>query len=126
MIRRPPRSTRTDTPFPYTTLVRSSNGRGAPDGPPTGPFRLARGPTARGKRREPAGAAPRPVRAMVADFGLETLANRKGDRRNKQEEEDESEDAEGPPSRIERRDVVHRRAVSEPQDRKSTRLNSSH
>src|SRR3546814_20278310 len=24
MIRRPPRSTRTDTPFPYTTLVRSS------------------------------------------------------------------------------------------------------
>src|SRR3546814_4924751 len=32
MIRRPPRSTRTDTPFPYTTLFRSSahynNGRG--------------------------------------------------------------------------------------------------
>src|SRR3546814_14867248 len=29
MIRRPPRSTRTDTLFPYTTLVRSL-GRGAP------------------------------------------------------------------------------------------------
>src|SRR3546814_10288870 len=28
MIRRPPRSTRTDTPFPYTTLFRSSFGRG--------------------------------------------------------------------------------------------------
>src|SRR3546814_8401346 len=28
MIRRPPRSTRTDTLFPYTTLFRSSLGRG--------------------------------------------------------------------------------------------------
>src|SRR3546814_11884816 len=31
MIRRPPRSTRTDTLFPYTTLFRSSNARGAFD-----------------------------------------------------------------------------------------------
>src|SRR3546814_6118559 len=31
MIRRPPRSTRTDTLFPYTTLFRSSGG-GEPDG----------------------------------------------------------------------------------------------
>src|SRR3546814_7305434 len=30
MIRRPPRSTRTDTPFPYTTLFRSDQARGAP------------------------------------------------------------------------------------------------
>src|SRR3546814_15506652 len=29
MIRRPPRSTRTDTLFPYTTLFRSGDGRGA-------------------------------------------------------------------------------------------------
>src|SRR3546814_15750212 len=29
MIRRPPRSTRTDTLFPYTTLFRSDAGRGA-------------------------------------------------------------------------------------------------
>src|SRR3546814_3631248 len=29
MIRRPPRSTRTDTLFPYTTLCRSRDGRGA-------------------------------------------------------------------------------------------------
>src|SRR3546814_15961747 len=28
MIRRPPRSTRTDTLFPYTTLFRSKNGTG--------------------------------------------------------------------------------------------------
>src|SRR3546814_8364280 len=56
MIRRPPRSTRTDTRFPYTTLFRSggtsSRGRGgttcirrhggsAPAGPP--PPRVARG-----------------------------------------------------------------------------------
>src|SRR3546814_4770908 len=31
MIRRPPRSTRTDTLFPYTTLFRSSASRPAPD-----------------------------------------------------------------------------------------------
>src|SRR3546814_10082899 len=30
MIRRPPRSTRTDTLFPYTTLFRSAPGRGQP------------------------------------------------------------------------------------------------
>src|SRR3546814_2620587 len=30
MIRRPPRSTRTDTLFPYTTLFRSGDGGGAP------------------------------------------------------------------------------------------------
>src|SRR3546814_4212598 len=32
MIRRPPRSTRTDTPFPYTTLFRSDRDRGGPAG----------------------------------------------------------------------------------------------
>src|SRR3546814_10791003 len=32
MIRRPPRSTRTDTLFPYTTLFRSAIGVGKPDG----------------------------------------------------------------------------------------------
>src|SRR3546814_2594243 len=39
MIRRPPRSTRTDTPFPYTTLFRSthiSKSRGKPPDPPVG------------------------------------------------------------------------------------------
>src|SRR3546814_6032258 len=30
MIRRPPRSTRTDTPFPYTTLFRSARARSSP------------------------------------------------------------------------------------------------
>src|SRR3546814_3504073 len=32
MLRRPPRSTRTDTLFPYTTLFRSKNGREGHDG----------------------------------------------------------------------------------------------
>src|SRR3546814_15923388 len=32
MIRRPPRSTRTDTLFPYTTLFRSSRTRSPPSG----------------------------------------------------------------------------------------------
>src|SRR3546814_20419058 len=32
MIRRPPRSTRTDTLFPYTTLFRSGNSSGVVDG----------------------------------------------------------------------------------------------
>src|SRR3546814_19494524 len=39
MIRRPPRSTRTDTLFPYTTLFRS---RGGDDGVPQRTARLAR------------------------------------------------------------------------------------
>src|SRR3546814_13433899 len=34
MIRRPPRSTRTDTLFPYTTLFRSSVGEAGPAGIP--------------------------------------------------------------------------------------------
>src|SRR3546814_3613029 len=35
MIRRPPRSTRTDTLFPYTTLFRSLASAGLPDEPKT-------------------------------------------------------------------------------------------
>src|SRR3546814_8233021 len=41
MIRRPPRSTRTDTLFPYTTLFRSDRGRGSrlsAGGVPAAPF----------------------------------------------------------------------------------------
>src|SRR3546814_1979302 len=39
MIRRPPRSTRTDTLFPYTTLFRSRRDR-----PPTGPRAVSTAP----------------------------------------------------------------------------------
>src|SRR3546814_16591046 len=44
MIRRPPRSTRTDTLFPYTTLFRSGRGRRRPD-------RLEQPPRPRATRR---------------------------------------------------------------------------
>src|SRR3546814_4694425 len=43
MIRRPPRSTRTDTLFPYTTLFRSKRGDGR-----SAPAALRRGAAARG------------------------------------------------------------------------------
>src|SRR3546814_12541813 len=45
MIRRPPRSTRTDTLFPYTTLFRSHGSRraqGRPSGPPIARHRVGR------------------------------------------------------------------------------------
>src|SRR3546814_8340611 len=48
MIRRPPRSTRTDTLFPYTTLFRSGNGpETAPAGPVSGHFHHHMGAIAR-------------------------------------------------------------------------------
>src|SRR3546814_6556480 len=39
MIRRPPRSTRTDTLFPYTTLFRSSSARTVPEPVSIAPLR---------------------------------------------------------------------------------------
>src|SRR3546814_13435708 len=51
MIRRPPRSTRTDTLFPYTTLFRS---------PPKRGFRCRRSAAARRPRRGPAPAPQAP------------------------------------------------------------------
>src|SRR3546814_3237453 len=64
MIRRPPRATRTDTLFPYTTLFRSLAGRGSdlvaqrprhhvlPHRPGLGPHRsLVRGPHRRQRKR---------------------------------------------------------------------------
>src|SRR3546814_7536024 len=42
MIRRPPRSTRTDTLFPYTTLCRSKPSCFRPNPPLSGPSRRAR------------------------------------------------------------------------------------
>src|SRR3546814_1184584 len=51
MIRRPPRSTRTDTLFPYTTLFRSAEGKAAPGRQDTASHRSLYGlPT---DRREP-------------------------------------------------------------------------
>src|SRR3546814_7585037 len=49
MIRRPPRSTRTDTLFPYTTLFRSPSHRRFPIGPAPNP--CASGGTSRAHNR---------------------------------------------------------------------------
>src|SRR3546814_11615495 len=49
MIRRPPRSTRTDTPFPYTTLFRSPPPKPPPPGLAPLTRRMKRG-VARGKQ----------------------------------------------------------------------------
>src|SRR3546814_5583748 len=64
MIRRPPRSTRTDTLFPYTTLFRSRTAQGDPEG-------------ARRGRRRPrrAGRAGRAHQVDQAEQG----SQRKGD-----------------------------------------------
>src|SRR3546814_5706554 len=90
MIRRPPRSTRTDTLFPYTTLFRSGDRalgpggrpdrRGASGGrdPPGVRIRLPPGPARPGQAprldlthrpssgRQPTGSAPR---SLTSDFG---------------------------------------------------------
>src|SRR3546814_6685602 len=55
MIRRPPRSTRTDTLFPYTTLFRSLSSpdrRGRGNGPPTARCHGGTSPSRRGRRSE--------------------------------------------------------------------------
>src|SRR3546814_15647616 len=57
MIRRPPRSTRTDTLFPYTTLFRSCRGR-----------KTLRGGAGRVRGAE-AGRGPQELEAGVAAFG---------------------------------------------------------
>src|SRR3546814_3241552 len=101
MIRRPPRSTRTDTLFPYTTLFRSGGGRTRFDrsrsaavqhGAGPGLDRRARTcagdqqapwlPAAFGQRREPQDLrlAARAVRARRAEQGGLTGAARGSDR----------------------------------------------
>src|SRR3546814_9210856 len=51
MLRRPPRSTRTDTLFPYTTLFRSSDASPCRPQPRGGDNRRRRGARAAGRRR---------------------------------------------------------------------------
>src|SRR3546814_5736900 len=107
MIRRPPRSTRTDTLFPYTTLFRSLPAAGAAGGVrgrvagAAGPFAVPAGPIARyGDTRferdaRPGGLGPaaqvphrlrparsEPVRAAVAGRGESAATDRKSTRLN--------------------------------------------
>src|SRR3546814_10296919 len=67
-IRRPPRSTRTDTPFPYTTLFRSLGAGAARPRPLRLPRRLhpAHGPAARGRHHLARGAHLRHLRGPAA------------------------------------------------------------
>src|SRR3546814_7722273 len=114
MIRRPPRSTRTDTLFPYTTLFRSL-------------LRLRRGAAADDSlqaRTRPA-AVRRPAERTAADAGaLPAAAGRPA-----------AGDGKSAPREFGQRDAPDDGGLSgesplwggfKPLDRKSTRLNSSH
>src|SRR3546814_8271862 len=117
MIRRPPRSTRTDTLFPYTTLFRSSSERSCRRAAPDGrhyrageglwPLRLSPYPCAARACR----LAGQPVggRAHLAAGGFKGA----------------EETTEAPPALAWRR-VVHPVAPAAPRDRTSTRLSSRH
>src|SRR3546814_1461375 len=66
MIRRPPRSTRTDTLFPYTTLYRSSRERDRPPPRAPEPGRAYRWRRRRVRRRPALRRPPNAVRAAAA------------------------------------------------------------
>src|SRR3546814_9028258 len=66
MIRRPPRSTRTDTLFPYTTLFRSATGWIAASVPAAWPAATAAGP---GPRAQPAAGTARTCRRRAGRTG---------------------------------------------------------
>src|SRR3546814_15426338 len=110
MIRRPPRSTRTDTLFPYTTLFRSENTRGGPH--------IGQEVLAVSEQRD------RSVRPSCPDEGN---ADREVEhRRTSRQHEAETH-------LFERRRVQqaldrgpHDGRGGDEEDRKSTRLNSSH
>src|SRR3546814_4116344 len=130
MIRRPPRSTRTDTRFPYTTLFRSGQSRRvdaavADDpGPVGGAGRAVRKTAARRYADRDAGGAggaqPGLFRlSAVFVQPVQAAADRAARRAGIEPA------APGRRPRLSPADALHRlcRAVG---DRKSTRLNSSH
>src|SRR3546814_5863260 len=104
MIRRPPRSTRTDTLFPYTTLFRSRVGFAEIDVQHLGALLLA-------QRRD----APPGVVDQLVGTGQHARPERLGD------------PADGVERKHTRRaERLQRSEVGAVVDRKSTRLNSSH
>src|SRR3546814_2466895 len=125
MIRRPPRSTRTDTLFPYTTLFRSAGDgwRFPIEAPP---------PPRRGARRVDAGELDEPLPLAMAAAGLEQvlawgvpgIAAALGERTRAL---DDALDANGLSTWKTPGHAPHLTALRPPaEDRKSTRLNSSH
>src|SRR3546814_5970888 len=109
MIRRPPRSTRTDTLFPYTTLFRSHEAA-FEHAPPPGQF----GDTA---PHHEIGqfAVAKPVELEVHRQGIAAQA-----------EEDALTEAEDSPFAPEQHQAHRGERQRKETDRKSTRLNSSH
>src|SRR3546814_1915616 len=73
MIRRPPRSTRTDTLFPYTTLFRSAVRRAVP---PCDRGRPRRARRFRHRQRRLQARLDEPARAAVAYRGFQSVAHR--------------------------------------------------
>src|SRR3546814_7859492 len=68
MIRRPPRSTRTDTLFPYTTLFRARQGHAAPD-QAAGAGENRQRVRSISQREAPRHRRPAPTRAAAHDRG---------------------------------------------------------
>src|SRR3546814_2750552 len=107
MIRRPPRSTRTDTLFPYTTLFRSQDGAGAAQG-----LR----PDARAQVGDFDGLVRQWWRLLpLLVFGGARLRSRGAGRYLRSRL---SSDRRGP--------YLRHSSVAKEEDRKSTRLNPSH
>src|SRR3546814_6312524 len=113
MIRRPPRSTRTDTPFPYTTLVRLHR--------PALPRRPAAAAGPERAHRRPGAAEPIRGRGTALADRLVRRAGRAGGGRVL----DEPVARPRLPAALQppRGALGHRRVRG---DRKGTRLNSSH
>src|SRR3546814_9826958 len=88
MIRRPPRSTRTDTLFPYTTLFRSRGTRRC-RGHPAAPGRAGRHPAA--QVRAAARRQPRPVALLPGTRRAAVAACARRDARPGRSEEHTSE-----------------------------------
>src|SRR3546814_18493446 len=110
MIRRPPRATRTDNLFPYTTLFRSHGGSAGAGAGEAGDRLLADRPVHHGGQHAEHDAAP--PHDVVGAGEVEEIA--------------------AEPDAEERADLVAEEHVAEQHghvtgaDRKSTRLNSSH
>src|SRR3546814_14033562 len=124
MIRRPPRSTRTDTLFPYTTLFRSLE-RTAPldeHATPRG-ARDARQDGARRRNRERAGACRDEDRHGAVEAVAERLVD---DDPGEEQDEHEREHARHEDELELFGEALGRRFLRLRLDRKSTRLNSSH
>src|SRR3546814_17972388 len=116
MIRRPPRSTRTDTLFPYTTLCRSAFMHEA-----VADLQLALRVKLRHARRG-AGAAGAAVDRLVGvEHGVAGIGFRPGRLAGPQ---DVADAADGRVLRVDDLHLLVEGAAQ--QDRKSTRLNSSH